>query len=106
VAIEGKTYKDRRISLDGRNYDRCTFEGCTLTYKGGRAPRFTNCSFYDNQFMFDGPAGNTVGFLQGISHPESSLQGLIFQIFPHLSPPGDELQSNVGGVAAHPSNPA
>ena len=55
------------IALDGATFDKVTFKGATLIFKGGQPPTFTECAFHpDVRFSFDGPAGNTVAFIRSM----------------------------------------
>lgn len=83
--IAYKTFEAANVLLDNRDFIGCKFVRCKLTYRGGQSPSFQQCDFQLNEFIFDGPAGNTLAFLQGISQRGSGLESVFKQLFPHLS---------------------
>jgi hypothetical protein len=71
--------------LDGLTFEECTFEGCTLVYKGGPPPALKRCDFNNTGFRFEGAAANTIAFLQAMSAPTSGLQVVVRDTFPILN---------------------
>jgi hypothetical protein len=61
-----ETFKDIQISLDGGSFYACHFERCKLVYTGILPVVMDGCSIVDCRWQFDGPALNTLGFLQGL----------------------------------------
>lgn len=62
----GKTYRGKRITLDGRHFEACTFDRCELDFAGGIPPVLAECSFHDCSFTFSGKAAYTLAFLSGM----------------------------------------
>ena len=64
MIAENRTFKDRRINLDGASFYRCEFKGCTLVYSAVMEVNFENCNFSnDCTWQFAGPAGNMLSFM-------------------------------------------
>ena len=63
------------VELDGNDFTDCTFQGCTLIYRGGRGPNMNGCDLRDSKFKFEGAAGNTVAFLKAMS--KSGLRAVV-----------------------------
>lgn len=55
------------VKLDYGKFENTTFKECKLIYEGGRPPVMVNCAFIDSEFIFEGPALNTVGFMAAIA---------------------------------------
>ena len=80
--VTDKHFEAKTLVIDARDWINCTFSRCKLVYKGNKPPSFQNCNFWGNEFVFDGPAGNTLAFLQSISKSDSGLQSIFMQLFP------------------------
>ncbi|MCM2543866.1 hypothetical protein ACVCII_24225 [Burkholderia glumae] len=66
--IRGQEFVGLRMQLDGKRFTRCTFKACILVYEGGKGG-FMHCNFDSRcNFMFEGRAGATLGFLRGMYH--------------------------------------
>ncbi len=63
VRVEGQTFPRGVIPIDGFRFENCTFEHCTLVYRGLSATQFTSCRLRSVDWRFDGPAANTLNFL-------------------------------------------
>jgi hypothetical protein len=61
--IQFKEFTDQTITLDGEEYETCTFKGCRLVFAGGSVPMFYDCVFSECDWDLIGPARNTIGFL-------------------------------------------
>lgn len=85
---EPRTFIDQdltgRVLLDGGTFERCRFKEAALVYVGGEPPSLVNCSFRGVSFEFNGAAGRTVAFLQGMSAPKSGLSSVFKATFPRL----------------------
>jgi hypothetical protein len=53
--------------IDGHNYERCTFVGCNLVYRGGPIPKFSGCSLDHCKWTFEDAAQRTIALLKGIN---------------------------------------
>lgn len=64
----GRTFRDTEVvNLDYQTFSELYFFKCKLIYAGGRPPVMLDCTFDATEFIFDGPALNTVHFLQGLT---------------------------------------
>jgi hypothetical protein len=66
VRDSGKVYRNKSLSLDGKHFEACTFDRCTLDYGGGIPPVLTGCAFENCSFSFSGEAAYTLAFLSGM----------------------------------------
>ncbi len=64
MITEDRTFKGRKISLDGGSFYSCEFDECTLVYSGYLPVILDGCNFNDCKWEFHGPALNTVGFMK------------------------------------------
>ena len=63
-----QTYNGITILLDGSSFERCVFNDCRMIYQGGEPPQLVNCTFKGSNFGMDGPAANTLAFLNAMYH--------------------------------------
>ena len=61
-----ETFNQDEHALDGNAYTGCTFQGCTLIYRGYDGVTLKDCTFNACKWTFDGPASNTMRFLAGL----------------------------------------
>jgi hypothetical protein len=54
-------FRDQSIVIDGEDYDSCTFEGCTLIYRGGEPPSLSSNTFVGGSFELEDAALRTLG---------------------------------------------
>lgn len=64
------------IFLDGNSYYGCEFLNCTIVYAGGPVPMTFKCKFRHSEFVFEGPARNTVELLGSWLSSGSGLAAL------------------------------
>lgn len=62
--IVNQVFTKQRIVLDGNQFVRCTFDRCTLIFKGQSSFGFDQCTFIAPVLIFESYAGNTVAQLQ------------------------------------------
>ena len=55
------------VELDYREFKDQHFINCKLVFKGGRPPSLTGCTLEESEFVFEGPAWNTVAFLRAFA---------------------------------------
>lgn len=67
MLIQGITFRGE-VEVDGNTYEKCTFEKCTIVYRGGERPVYAHCSFDGVSFRFADAADNTIGFLTDLFH--------------------------------------
>ncbi|SCB16566.1 hypothetical protein [Rhizobium hainanense] len=65
---EKKRVADQIIKLDYADHRDTIFEHCKMIYEGGRPPSLINCDFIECEFIFEGPALNTVHFMAAIAN--------------------------------------
>ena len=63
-----ETFRNERISLDGKSFHDCVFENCELEFTGDRPPTFSNNRYLNTVFVLSGPAIRTVYLLSNIYH--------------------------------------
>ena len=66
--IQGTTFRNETVELDGKEFDSCTFENCQFIYRATDAVRLANCSFVGFIITFEGAAGTTLDFLTKLYH--------------------------------------
>jgi len=66
MIAKGQTFTKIKIALDGAHFDNCKFERCILVYSGLLPVTLQSNSFSDCRWEFNGPAANTVGFMQAL----------------------------------------
>jgi hypothetical protein len=64
--VVGKDFTGTRLLLDGKHFEDCSFETCTLVYQGGVPPNFVRCDFAAPQFAFEEAAKHTVQLMSAI----------------------------------------
>jgi hypothetical protein len=55
-------FTDETVQVDGNAYHDCRFTVSRIVYEGGPIPEFVNCVFDRCQWVFDGPAENTIQY--------------------------------------------
>lgn len=56
-------FTDETVTVDGNEFHNCRFTGSRLVFTGmGALPKFANCVFDRCQWVFDGPAENTIQY--------------------------------------------
>lgn len=72
--VENETFSNQEVVLDGNFFSRCSFENVTLVYRGDELFGIEHCEFVgEMQFKFDGPAGNTLRWMQVITEGMGAL---------------------------------
>jgi hypothetical protein len=62
LLYESLLITDEDVDVDGKTFKNCRFVGSRIIYEGGEVPKFTNCIFERCQWVFDGPAENTIQY--------------------------------------------
>lgn len=62
-----REFVDADINMDGNEFVRCRFDGCTIRYSGGSFPLIADCAFVNVQFQFDHSAGRTLKLLGALN---------------------------------------
>ncbi len=68
-----KAFKNTTVALDGNEFDRCVFDGCTLEFDGSQPVTLNGSSINNCNWVFKGPAGNAVQFMSALY--KSGAQG-------------------------------
>jgi hypothetical protein len=63
VRAENQTFTSTDVRLDSRSFENCVFDKCTMIYRGGPLPLLVGCSFRNCQWLFEGPALQTLKLL-------------------------------------------
>jgi len=64
--LDGKTFTDISIIIDGNSYTNCRFERCEIIFCGAAAVGMKGCTFVDCKWAFDGPSLRTVQFMAAL----------------------------------------
>jgi hypothetical protein len=65
---QGHRFENEPVDLDGYYFVECTFYRCKLIFRGEDPVRLENCTIIECDWVFDGPAENTVRFLSALYH--------------------------------------
>lgn len=60
------SFADERVVIDGTHFEDCTFDTCTLIYRGGVPPNFLRCDFAAPRFVFEEAAQSTLQLMSVI----------------------------------------
>jgi hypothetical protein len=66
TSVTGEDYSSERVELDGKHFEDCRFDTCTLVYRGGVPPNFVRCDFAAPRFVFEEAAQSTIQFMSAI----------------------------------------
>ena len=64
--VLGESFASERIVIDEKHFEDCSFETCTLVYRGGIPPNFVQCDFAAPRFVFEEAAQNTIQLMSAI----------------------------------------
>lgn len=64
--VRGERFASRQLVVDGKHFEDCEFDACTLVYTGGVAPNFVRCEFTAPHFVFKDAAQRTMQFMSAI----------------------------------------
>jgi hypothetical protein len=64
--VTGEDYSSERVELDGKHFEDCSFDTCTLVYRGGVPPNFVRCDFAAPRFVFEEAAQSTIQLMSAI----------------------------------------
>jgi hypothetical protein len=66
TAVRDQQFDSERVEIDEKHFEGCTFDTCTLVYRGGVPPNFVRCDFAAPRFVFRGPAQSTIQLMSAI----------------------------------------
>jgi hypothetical protein len=82
------TYENVKVKLDNSEFKECKFINCVMEYSGTGPVSLSGCSFENVNWVFTGPAQNTLQFLHGIYHGMGEGgKKLIEQTFENIKKP-------------------
>ena len=64
--VQDERFSGERIVIDGKHLEDCSFDTCTLIYRGGVPPHFVRCDFAAPRFVFEEAAQSTVQLMSAI----------------------------------------
>ena len=66
--ITEKNFKNDVIKIDSSFYHKCIFKNSNIIYCAEGKLSLSACEFHDCNWLFEGPAGETIGFMRDIYH--------------------------------------
>lgn len=66
TTVQGKQFTSRQLAVDGKHFEDCEFDACTLVYSGGVPPNFVRCEFAAPHFVFKEAAQRTIQLMSAI----------------------------------------
>jgi hypothetical protein len=82
--IENRTYSKEAVNLDGNEFVNCTFNDCTLVYRGGPLPRFAGNSIERCVWNFSDAAELTLRFIAGLYQAGEGGKDVVEKIFDQI----------------------
>lgn len=70
--------------VDGQAYVNVQFRNATLVYTGGQPPAFSECRFDATTFSFEGPAAQTLQFLNAMAPRPTNMRDVVLGLLPAL----------------------
>ncbi len=70
-----KAFKNTTVVLDGNEFEKCVFDGCTLEYDGSQAVALTGSTMNNCTWAFKGSAAYAVQFMSALY--QSGAQGAL-----------------------------
>jgi hypothetical protein len=64
--VQDQRFSSERVVLDGKHFEDCSFDTCTLVYRGGVPPNFVRCDFAAPRFVFEESAQSTIQLMSAI----------------------------------------
>ena len=71
--VQDERFSGERIVIDGKHFEDCSFDTCTLIYRGGVPPHFVRCDFAAPRFVFEEAAQSTVQLMSAICTTTASM---------------------------------
>jgi hypothetical protein len=66
MIAHNERYNEATLFLDGSTFVGCNFSRCRFVYSGYLPFHFEKCGFNGCKWTFNGPAANTVAFMQSV----------------------------------------
>ena len=74
------------VALDSAVFINVEFKSARLVYLGGRPPSFENCRFDNAIFVFEGPASNTLSFINAMAPATTGMRHIAMGLLPAMKP--------------------
>lgn len=85
MQVEGQTFENQPVEIDGNTYVNCTFHDCMLVFRGKEPFMFSGSRMLGTtNFRFDDAAAVTVAAIKFMANPATGLQDKIVSTFPEL----------------------
>jgi hypothetical protein len=66
MRIKDQIFEDDAVYLDGSEFDGCLFKRCKIIFRGDAETALRDNEFESCEFVFDGAARRTMGFIKGM----------------------------------------
>ncbi len=87
--VKGKEFRGQRVRLDGKVFEGCTFDRCTMVYSGTQETVIAGGSVESCQWHFEGPALNVFRFLVMVER--SGGRDLVQELFQEVRNAASEI---------------
>ncbi len=81
MRIKDQTFFNDVVILDGNEFDSCNFTACKVVYRAEHPTALRDNSFEDCEFIFEGAARLTMGFLKGMMDSSDGFLITILKAF-------------------------
>ena len=68
MRVENSSFRGGSVLLDSTEFINCRFQNVKLVFAGAGPVSLRGCVFDNVQWVFDGPASNTLQFLRAMYH--------------------------------------
>lgn len=92
VLVAGQDFGVERLSIAGKRFVGCTFNGTEIVFDGTESGGFERCRFTRHRFTFSGAAALTLGVLT-VMYKDPSLRPMLDETFQNIKS-GDHPLSN------------
>lgn len=82
--IENRKYDNEVVNLDSNEFINCTFDGCTLVYRGGPLPKFSGNSIDKCIWNFSDAAELTLRFIAGLYQAGDGGKDVVERMFDQI----------------------
>jgi hypothetical protein len=66
--ISNKTFTKRDVLIDGQKFYNCRFIQSRIIFRGTKPVQFDKCVFTECEWVYDGPAENTLRYLSALAN--------------------------------------
>jgi hypothetical protein len=86
MRFEKQEFRNKRITLNGNEFDQCKFHDCEMVVTGVGSIGLTGNRFNNCRWMFDGPSLATVRFMKALYAMGAERRDLILSTFKEVAP--------------------